>query len=117
MIHKDLDIDDPKKLKGLKSCHTGVGRNVGYKIPLTKLTALGVLGDLNNPEYSARENELRALSHFFSKGCLVGTWSPDKAINQRLSECLRFQRAGDMKSLRRDKIHKARAGRVKKKLV
>lgn len=86
VVHKNLKIDDPKGLKGLKSCHTGVGRNVGYKIPLTKLSSLGVLKDLNNPEYSSRENELRALSFFFSKACLVGTWSPDPAINQQLSK-------------------------------
>ncbi|XP_011497419.1 PREDICTED: transferrin [Ceratosolen solmsi marchali] len=86
VVHKNLKIDDPRSLRGLKSCHVGVGRNVGYKIPLTKLSALGVLTDLNSPEYSARENELRALSFFFSKACLVGTWSPDITINQRLKE-------------------------------
>jgi len=86
VIHKDLDINNVQSLKGLKSCHTGVGRNVGYKIPITKLTAMGVLTDINNPEYSARENELRALSTLFDKGCLVGKWSPDPAINQRLSK-------------------------------
>lgn len=86
VIHKDLDIHNVQGLRGLKSCHTGVGRNVGYKIPITKLTAMGVLTDINNPEYSARENELRALSTFFDKGCLVGKWSPDPAINQRLSK-------------------------------
>lgn len=86
VVHKDLNIDNVQGLRGLKSCHTGVGRNVGYKIPITKLTAMGVLTDVNNPEYSARENELRALSTLFDKGCLVGTWSPDPAINQRLKE-------------------------------
>jgi hypothetical protein len=69
-------------LKGLKSCHTGVGRNVGYKIPITKLTAMGVLTNINNPEYSTRENELHALSTLFNKGCLVGKWSPDQSETQ-----------------------------------
>ncbi|KAG6800752.1 transferrin 1 precursor [Apis mellifera caucasica] len=86
VIHKDLPINNVQGLRGLKSCHTGVGRNVGYKIPITKLTAMGVLNNLHDPEYSARENELRALSSLFSKGCLVGTWSPDPAINRRLKE-------------------------------
>lgn len=86
VVHKDLSIDNVQGLRGLKSCHTGVGRNVGYKIPITKLTAMGVLTDINNPEYSARENELRALSTLFDKGCLVGKWSPDPNINQRLSK-------------------------------
>lgn len=88
VIHKDLPINNVQGLRGLKSCHTGVGRNVGYKIPITKLTAMGVLNNLHDPEYSARENELRALSSLFSKGCLVGTWSPDPAINRRLSKFL-----------------------------
>ncbi|XP_017889862.1 transferrin [Ceratina calcarata] len=86
VIHKDLKIDNVQGLRGLKSCHTGVGRNVGYKIPITKLTAMGVLQNLHDPEYSARENELRALSSLFSKGCLVGKWSQDPAINRRLKE-------------------------------
>lgn len=88
VIHKDLNINNVQGLRGLKSCHTGVGRNVGYKIPITKLTDMGVLNNLHDPEYSARENELRALSSLFSKGCLVGTWSPDPAINRRLSKFL-----------------------------
>ncbi|XP_033342744.2 transferrin 1 [Megalopta genalis] len=86
VIHKDLDISNVQGLRGLKSCHTGVGRNVGYKIPITKLTAMGVLQNIHDPQYSARENELRAFSSLFSKGCLVGTWSPDPAINRRLKE-------------------------------
>ncbi|OAD51936.1 Transferrin [Eufriesea mexicana] len=86
VIHKDLAIENVNGLRGLKSCHTGVGRNVGYKIPITKLTSMGVLNNLHDPEYSARENELRALSSLFSKGCLVGTWSQDPAINRRLKE-------------------------------
>ncbi|KAJ8681899.1 hypothetical protein QAD02_017691, partial [Eretmocerus hayati] len=86
VVHKDLKVDNPKGLKGMKSCHTGVDRNVGYKIPLTKLSDMGILNDLNNPEYSAKENELRALSSFFSKACIVGTWSPVPAINQKLKK-------------------------------
>ncbi|XP_029052771.2 transferrin [Osmia bicornis bicornis] len=86
VVHKDLNINNVQGLRGLKSCHTGIGRNVGYKIPITKLTAMGVLHNLHDPEYSARENELRALSSLFSKGCLVGTWSPDPAIHRRLKQ-------------------------------
>ena len=40
VIHKDLDISSINGLRGLKSCHTGVGRNVGYKIPITKVYIL-----------------------------------------------------------------------------
>lgn len=74
-------------LKGLKSCHTGVGRNVGYKIPLTKLRKMGIIGALNDNDISPRENELRALSTLFSKACIVGQWSPDPTINTKLSKC------------------------------
>lgn len=47
---------------------------------------MGILGPLNDTKISPRENELKALSTFFSKSCLVGKWSPDDATNQRLSK-------------------------------
>nr|CAD7204706.1 unnamed protein product [Timema douglasi] len=84
LVHKNLDINSVEELRGLKSCHTGVGRNVGYKIPITKLTKMGVLGPHNDPDLTARENELKALSSFFTKACLVGKWSADPAHNTRL---------------------------------
>ncbi|XP_063826484.1 transferrin [Ostrinia nubilalis] len=31
VVHKDLPVNNLDQLKGLKSCHTGVNRNVGYK--------------------------------------------------------------------------------------
>ncbi|KAB0802851.1 hypothetical protein PPYR_05037 [Photinus pyralis] len=87
VIHKDLKLEDGiKSLKGLKSCHTGVGRNVGYKIPLTKLKNMGVLGSLSQPELSPRENELKAYSDFFESSCIVGKWSPDPNIDRKLKE-------------------------------
>lgn len=72
-------------LKGLKSCHTGVGRNVGYKIPLTKLKNMGIIGKLNDPDISPRENELKAFSTLFSKACIVGKWSADPTIDAAMS--------------------------------
>lgn len=75
-------------LKGLNSCHTGVGRNVGYKIPLTKLSKMGVVGNLADPDLSPRENELKALSTLFNKACIVGKWSADPEVNSKLSEFL-----------------------------
>lgn len=47
---------------------------------------MGILGPLSDTKISPRENELKALSSFFSKSCLVGKWSPDNATNQRLSK-------------------------------
>uniref|UniRef100_A0A2A4IY76 Transferrin-like domain-containing protein n=1 Tax=Heliothis virescens TaxID=7102 RepID=A0A2A4IY76_HELVI len=32
VVHNDLPINNLDQLKGLKSCHTGVNRNVGYKV-------------------------------------------------------------------------------------
>ncbi|KAF5286393.1 hypothetical protein FQA39_LY16313 [Lamprigera yunnana] len=87
VIHKNLKLENGiKSLKGLKSCHTGVGRNVGYKIPITKLKKMGIIGALNNPDMSPRENELAAFSNLFDKCCIVGTWSPDPKIDKRLKE-------------------------------
>ncbi|XP_018318622.1 transferrin [Agrilus planipennis] len=86
VIHKDLDIKKISDIKGLRSCHTGVGRNVGYKIPITKLKKMGIIGNLNEPDLSPRENELKALSNLFSKACIVGKWSPDPKINLKLKQ-------------------------------
>lgn len=94
VIHKDLELNSIKGLKGLKSCHTGVGRNVGYKVPLTKLRNMGIIGQLNEPDLSPRENELKAFSTLFSKACIVGKWSPDPTINIKLSKiffCAKFK--------------------------
>lgn len=79
-------MDSIKDLKGLKSCHTGVARNVGYKVPLTKLRNMGIIGQLNEPEISPRENELKAFSNLFSKACIVGDWSPDPTTDAALSK-------------------------------
>ncbi|CAG9769306.1 unnamed protein product [Ceutorhynchus assimilis] len=86
VIHKDLNINSIEGLKGLNSCHTGVGRNVGYKIPLTKLKQKGIIGNLAEPEISPRENELKAFSTLFNKACIVGKWSPDAKINLKLKQ-------------------------------
>ncbi|XP_018576299.1 transferrin [Anoplophora glabripennis] len=86
VIHKDLDINGIQGLKGLNSCHTGVGRNVGYKVPLTKLKQMGVIGNLADPDLSPRENELKAFSTLFNKACIVGKWSPDPKINLKLKK-------------------------------
>ncbi|KAK7789570.1 hypothetical protein R5R35_010076 [Gryllus longicercus] len=84
VVHKNLQIESVQGIRGLKSCHTGVGRNVGYKIPITKLTKLGVLQLQNDTLLTAREIELRALSQLFSQACLVGDWSSDAAADRRL---------------------------------
>ncbi|CAH0399699.1 unnamed protein product [Chilo suppressalis] len=81
VVHKDLPVNNLDQLKGLKSCHTGVNRNVGYKIPLTMLMKRTVFPKMNDYSISPKENELRALSTFFSQSCIVGKWSPDPKTN------------------------------------
>ncbi|KAI5637697.1 transferrin domain-containing protein [Phthorimaea operculella] len=81
VVHKNLNINNLDQLKGLKSCHTGVNRNVGYKIPLTMLMKRSVFPAMNDPAIPPKENELRALHNFFNKSCIVGKWSPDPKTN------------------------------------
>lgn len=63
-----------------------MARNVGYKIPLTKLSQMGIIGNLADPDISPRENELKALSTLFNKACIVGKWSADPEVNSKLSK-------------------------------
>lgn len=81
VVHNDLPINNLDQLKGLKSCHTGVNRNVGYKIPLTMLMKRSIFPKMNDHSISPKENELKALSTFFSQSCIVGQWSPDPKTN------------------------------------
>uniref|UniRef100_A0A336MLQ6 Transferrin n=1 Tax=Culicoides sonorensis TaxID=179676 RepID=A0A336MLQ6_CULSO len=82
LVKKGSNINSLKDLKGKKSCHTGFGRNVGYKIPLTKLRKHELLKFSDDPELSSTEKELDALSAFFEKACIVGKWSPDNLVNE-----------------------------------
>ncbi|XP_053664953.1 transferrin [Anopheles marshallii] len=72
-------------LRGKRSCHTGFGRNVGYKIPVTRLLRAGVLklpvGDVS---LSPVERELAGLSELFSASCLPGSYSSDAGIDRLL---------------------------------
>ncbi|XP_058126943.1 transferrin [Anopheles ziemanni] len=64
-------------LRGKKSCHTGFGRNVGYKIPVARLQRAGLLKlPVADGALSTVERELTALSEFFNAACLPGPYSP-----------------------------------------
>lgn len=91
LVKRGSNIGSIADLKGKKSCHTGFGRNVGYKIPLSKLRKHEVLKLSNDPELSSTEKELEALSNFFEKSCLVGDYSPDVLVDSILSKYLAFQ--------------------------
>ncbi|XP_052866400.1 transferrin [Anopheles cruzii] len=77
-------------LRGKKSCHTGYGRNVGYKIPITKLRRLGVFKlpatDERHHHQSPVEHELAGLSELFRSSCLTGHYSPDADIDRVLKK-------------------------------
>lgn len=86
LVRRSSDIRSLADLKGRKSCHTGYGRNVGYKIPITKLKNAGVLKIADNPQLSYVEKELQGLTDLFSQSCLVGKYSPNAEVNAALSE-------------------------------
>lgn len=71
LIRKNSSINSLGDLRGKKACHTGYGRNVGYKIPLTKLQNAGIFKIDSDIHLTPVEREIKALSEFFSAACLV----------------------------------------------
>uniref|UniRef100_A0A240PK04 Transferrin n=1 Tax=Anopheles christyi TaxID=43041 RepID=A0A240PK04_9DIPT len=72
-------------LRGKRSCHTGFGRNVGYKIPVTRLQRAGILKlPTGDGTLSPVERELAGLSELFSASCLPGSYSSDAGVDQLL---------------------------------
>ncbi|KAH8303889.1 hypothetical protein KR018_008315 [Drosophila ironensis] len=86
LVKKSSPIRNLQQLRGVKSCHTGFGRNVGYRIPITKLKNTHVLKVSADPEISATERELKALSEFFSESCLVGNYSTHPSTDHLLKK-------------------------------
>lgn len=86
LVHKNSPINSLTDLQGKKSCHTGYGRTVGYKVPITKLRKHGIFKLDNDPTIPAVEKELRGLSNLFTQSCLVGKYSPDDEINRALKK-------------------------------
>lgn len=86
LIKKNSDINSLSDLRGKKSCHTGYGRNVGYKIPITKLKNHGIFKVDSNTNLSPVERELKALSELFSQSCLVGKYSDNIETNEKLKK-------------------------------
>uniref|UniRef100_A0A182TBM8 Transferrin n=1 Tax=Anopheles maculatus TaxID=74869 RepID=A0A182TBM8_9DIPT len=72
-------------LRGKRSCHTGFGRNVGYKIPVTRLQRAGLLKlPVGDGSMSPVERELAGLSDLFSASCLPGSYSSDAGVDRLL---------------------------------
>ncbi|KAG4077845.1 hypothetical protein HA402_013779, partial [Bradysia odoriphaga] len=86
LTRKNNGINSMADLRGKKSCHTGFGRNVGYKIPITRLKKNGVLKISPDPTLSSVEKELKALSEFFTASCIVGKYSADSEVNHNLKQ-------------------------------
>ncbi|KAH8362425.1 hypothetical protein KR200_007051 [Drosophila serrata] len=86
LVKKTSPIRTLEQLRGAKSCHTGFGRNVGYKIPITKLKNSHVLKVSADPQISATERELKSLSEFFTQSCLVGTYSTHPETDRLLKK-------------------------------
>ena len=53
-----------KELNGKKSCHTGVGKTVGWKIPVGYL--------LFTKEMAFTDNQYKSTADFFSESCAPG---------------------------------------------
>lgn len=86
LIKKNSGINSLQDLRGKKSCHTGYGRNVGFKIPIAKLKNKGVFKADPDLTLSPVERELKALSEMFSESCLVGSYSPNAEVDQSLKK-------------------------------
>lgn len=86
LIKKNSGINSLEDLRGKKSCHTGYGRNVGYKIPITKLKKHGIFKINSDTSLSPVERELKSLSELFSQSCLVGQYSPNSDVNTKLKK-------------------------------
>lgn len=86
LIKKNSGINSLNDLRGKKSCHTGYGRNVGYKIPITKLKKHNVFKVDPDTRLSPVERELKALSEMFTQSCLVGKYSPNSEVDAKLKK-------------------------------
>lgn len=87
VIRNSAGISSVKDLKGKRSCHTGYGRNAGWKVPFSHLMDKGELppfcDEINAP---TPEKDLNAVSQYFGAACAPGAWVPEKEIDKKLKE-------------------------------
>nr|AAC64660.1 pacifastin heavy chain precursor [Pacifastacus leniusculus] len=77
VVRADSNITSFSHLQGRKSCHTGIGKTAGWKLPLATLLQLGLI----DPSHC---NYVSAAAEFFSGGsCAPGAKHPsyNKQIN------------------------------------
>lgn len=86
LIKKNSGINSLSDLRGKKSCHTGYGRNVGFKIPIAKLKKHNVFKVDQDTSLSPVERELKALSEMFTQSCLVGKYSANPEVDAKLKK-------------------------------
>ncbi|XP_055935985.1 transferrin-like [Argiope bruennichi] len=78
LVRQGSDIQNVNDLKNRASCHTGLGRTVGWQIPVGRLLAANVM------PADCEVGELGSVSNFFSGSCLPGNWSSDPEVERRL---------------------------------
>ncbi|MBO1764682.1 PhnD/SsuA/transferrin family substrate-binding protein, partial [Escherichia coli] len=69
VVRADSGITSLSQLRGKKSCHTGIGRTAGWKIPVVTLMKAGLL-DENNCDLAGQ------MGSFFSSSCVPGAKDP-----------------------------------------
>lgn len=79
LIPKSSRVENLNDLRGLRSCHTGVGRTAGWHIPIGHLLSNGIM----IPDCVS---ELSTVAKFFDRSCAPGSWSSDPIIDRQLSE-------------------------------
>lgn len=96
VVKADSNITSFSHLQGRKSCHTGIGKTAGWKLPVATLLNLGLI----NPQHC---DYITAMAEFFSGGsCAPGakipTYNKGKRFEDRL--CSLCVGIGENKCLR-----------------
>uniref|UniRef100_A0A0P4WM63 Transferrin-like domain-containing protein n=1 Tax=Scylla olivacea TaxID=85551 RepID=A0A0P4WM63_SCYOL len=69
VVHIKSNISSLSDLRGKKSCHTGIGRTAGWKIPVVTLLKAGLLKE-GDCDFAAQ------IGNFFSSSCVPGAKDP-----------------------------------------
>lgn len=87
VIRKSAEIKSISDLKGKRSCHTGYGRNAGWKVPFSHLMDKEQLQPLcDELKAPTPEKDLNAISEYFAAACAPGAWVPEADTDRRLKE-------------------------------
>ncbi|ODM93913.1 Transferrin [Orchesella cincta] len=87
VVRKSSGITSVSALKGKRSCHTGFGRNAGWKVPFSHLMEKGELSPLcDQITAPTPERDLNAVANYFDSACAPGSWVPEKETDKRLKQ-------------------------------